>query len=246
MNLAKNNSRGAMRNPNHADDGGRAALRRATEPLEMTRPCRRVPARTGARHLHRPRAARVTHPTSSQSGFTLVELMVVVTILAILAVVAVMAAQKYIRSARVSEGVNLVGDIYNKQEDFYSTYSVYVSSHNNETNFDGNHQGAGNMSPFYQWPFECPVANNAWCMINFRPQTETIEGTQSLMRWQLQTIGWGPGVAAPAFVQDDTRRWVTVQARGLPNGDLSACVLVRKTNELTDVVIDKEWTECGF
>ena len=57
--------RGVMRNPNHADGGGCAALRRATEPLEMTRPCRRVPARTGARHLHRPHAARATHHTSS-------------------------------------------------------------------------------------------------------------------------------------------------------------------------------------
>ena len=56
-----------LRNPNHADDGGCAALRRATEPLEMTRPCRRVPARTGVRHLHRPHAARVTHHTSSES-----------------------------------------------------------------------------------------------------------------------------------------------------------------------------------
>lgn len=59
-----------------------------------------------------------------ESGFTLIELMIVVAILAILSVVAVPAFIKYMRKAKTAEAVDMLDKIYKGGADYYSTPRV--------------------------------------------------------------------------------------------------------------------------
>jgi len=61
---------------------------------------------------------------SSRSGFTLIELMIVVAILAILAVVAVPAFIKYMRRAKTTEAIDQLDKVYKGASVYYSTPHV--------------------------------------------------------------------------------------------------------------------------
>ncbi len=62
-----------------------------------------------------------------QSGFTLVELMVVVAIIGLLSAVAVPNFQKYQAKAKVSEGKLQLSAIYTAEVSFFSDFSIYAS-----------------------------------------------------------------------------------------------------------------------
>lgn len=64
---------------------------------------------------------------NSQSGFSLVELMVVVAIIGILAMMSVGAVQKQIAKARQSEARTNLGSYYTSQKAFYAEYNIYAA-----------------------------------------------------------------------------------------------------------------------
>lgn len=61
----------------------------------------------------------------SQSGFSLVELMVVVAIIGILAAVAVPSVNKYMAKARQSEAKTNLSSLYTSEKAFYAEYNTY-------------------------------------------------------------------------------------------------------------------------
>lgn len=63
-----------------------------------------------------------------QSGFTLIELMIVVAIIAILAAIAIPAYQDYVARAQVAEGISLSTGVKNSINDFYSQKGEYPAS----------------------------------------------------------------------------------------------------------------------
>ena len=163
-------------------------------------------------------------------GFTLVELMIVVVILSILATVAVSSYKRYQRSARQSEGIAAINDIRMKQETFYNTYSTYLSSTTDEGTFTGDLETELRYRGFYDWPIECPNAEEVWCQLGFDPPTHRVDGEQKAY-FQFQTMGWSPGADAPSFISNPEQRWVSAAARGVPDENLGHCVLLRISNE---------------
>ncbi len=63
-----------------------------------------------------------------QSGFTLIELMIVVAIIAILAAIAIPAYQDYVIRAQVSEGLSLVGGTKLAIAEFYQARGRFPAS----------------------------------------------------------------------------------------------------------------------
>lgn len=104
----------------------------------------------------------------SQSGFTLLELMVVVVIIAIMATVAGQSYKRFARRARVQEAVSLLGDIRIKQENYYQTYHRYVSSGNSDS--DWWPKDIDWMTLNTLWAIDCTkagdvTANPGWCAL---------------------------------------------------------------------------------
>lgn len=66
----------------------------------------------------------------SQSGFSLVELMVVVAIIGILATVAIPSVSKYMAKARQSEIKSNLASVYSAQKAFFVEYNGYASHFN--------------------------------------------------------------------------------------------------------------------
>lgn len=65
---------------------------------------------------------------SKQSGFTLIELMIVVAIIGVLASLALAAYQEYQTRAQVSEGLALTAGTKAAVAEFYSNYGYYPSN----------------------------------------------------------------------------------------------------------------------
>ena len=59
-----------------------------------------------------------------QSGFTMIEIMVVVVIVAILAAIAVPTYVKYVESARASEAKSVIGNIDNAAKMYYHQWLI--------------------------------------------------------------------------------------------------------------------------
>ncbi|MFO0557528.1 MAG: prepilin-type N-terminal cleavage/methylation domain-containing protein [Polyangiales bacterium] len=63
----------------------------------------------------------------SESGFTLIELMITVAILAVLSSIAIVSFRKYTRRARTTEAYNMLGMIRMRQEAYRSEFSQYAN-----------------------------------------------------------------------------------------------------------------------
>ena len=66
--------------------------------------------------------------TRKQSGFTLIELMIVVAIIGILAAIALPAYQDYTKRSHVSEGLSLAGAAKTAVAEYYSSLGAYPTN----------------------------------------------------------------------------------------------------------------------
>jgi len=142
--------------------------------------------------------------------------MITIAILAIMAVVAVASYKKYVFRAQAEEGKNLLMDLKAKQEQYFSTYSQYVSTATNETAVypTQNALAAGGAALKNMWRWDklsCtatpPPTDVGWCHLGFQPSQATF--------FQLVSIAWNPKqTLKPSSSQfqlvkglDATRRW---------------------------------------
>jgi len=128
------------------------------------------------------------------SGFTLVELMVVVTILSVLAIVAITSYKYYMHRAYGQEARGLLLDIKMKQEQYFATWSQYVTFPGNVSEqecWPPESQRSPTDPSVYLWNnLNCAnpaagTAQEALCHVSFRPA-----GNQT--HWRIATWGWTP------------------------------------------------------
>ncbi len=181
----------------------------------------------------------------ARDGFTLVELMVTVTILAILAVVAIFAFGPHIRRARSHEAVELLMHIKMQQEQYFATYSTYVSTAATDTDLyprAGAHPknwiGATDNSRWDWSGLDCTSpADAGWCDLAVRPSDPTY--------FRAASRGWTRGAPTPtsphAIVKklNPNKRWFYAVAHGDLDGDgtLSTFII---TSQSRHIISDKE------
>ena len=168
--------------------------------------------------------------------------MAVVAILAVLAIVAVTSYKYYVRRARLSEGKTMLQEIKMKQEQYFSTYSQYVSTASTESNwYPSDHppmaSGEADKTRWDWGKLNCETPSSetqGWCDMGFKPSQATF--------FRFVTIGWNStkGTQKPASAytivsnMDFTKRWhyAVAHADFDLNGTYSTFVVTSQTNEV--------------
>lgn len=89
-----------------------------------------------------------------QTGFTMIEIMVVVVIVAILAAIAVPTYLEYVKSARASEAKSVIGNLYNASKMYRQTYGSWPTA---VEELERTGQIDVDLSTKRQWTFELGI-----------------------------------------------------------------------------------------
>ena len=143
-------------------------------------------------------------------GFTLLELMTVVVILIILSTVAVISYKKYMARARLEAGYGYVHLLRLREEQYYATYGMYVSSTNSPDDYYPSAYSSGAIPIGEQpWNIDCTAPQDnyaqAFCDLGFNPGATVTFG--------FVVMGWQPGNnVSPSCVKDTSKPWWLVKA----------------------------------
>ncbi|MET4676701.1 MULTISPECIES: type IV pilin protein [unclassified Luteibacter] len=147
----------------------------------------------------------LSRDTRASSGFTLIELMIVVAIIAILAAIAIPMYRDYLTRSKLTEAQNLLSDYRTKMEQYYQDNRSYVN-------------GAACGAPL-------PAAAT-----NFF--TYTCTGTQSTYLAMATGIA-GKGADSFVFTIDQTNTRKTAGLPPKWTAPTSSCWVVRKSGDCT-------------
>jgi len=161
--------------------------------------------------------------------------MVVVAILGVLATVAVFSYKRYMRRARMQEGVAFLMDIKMKQETYFATYSQYVDSGNTVDDFYPPDAAFRPDKIPVAWGWDCSAsglgqAETAFCALGLNPAAPET--------WfQYVTIGWAPGDGTPPsdYIPDPTRRWWFARARSYWDSAGNLPVEMRFSSQMSEI-----------
>lgn len=142
------------------------------------------------------------------TGFTLIELMVVVSIIGVLAAIAVPAFSSYIYKSRTAEATGFLAEIKQRQETYRAEFGQYCAVSGSDW---------GNYTPDAldgSNPVAWPTGAGAWQQLGAIPPGP--------VRFQYATIAGPPGTTPPGnsgtgYAGDDF--WFVAQARGDLDGD---------------------------
>ena len=143
-----------------------------------------------------------------------------------------------------AEVMSWMVEIFHKQESFFMTYATYRASATDEHQFTGVPLTGEDLG-YYAWDVKCP-GDSQWCALGFRPVPDKRPSGATAIPAQLQTIGWAPKREPPSWIDNPNSKWLSVQARMEPNPDDKTCTLLRKTNEIKEVLVIEGWKDCGL
>lgn len=142
----------------------------------------------------------------SQSGFTLMELMITVVIVGVLATIAIPTFTSYIYRSRTTEATTMLAEIRQRQESYRAEFNQYCDVSGALTTWT---PAASPGSLKVPWP-----GGPGWAALGAAPE--------ALVRFQYSAIAGLPGstpAGAPANVVETAEFWHIAHAQGDLNGD---------------------------
>jgi type IV pilus assembly protein PilA len=146
-----------------------------------------------------------------QSGYTLIELMIVVAVIGILSAVAIPSFQSYIHRSRTAEAVTFLGEIRQRQESYRAEFGQYCSV--------SAASGSGIASGAWA-PGTLPTNGNktgwtaspgSWAQLGASPDGPVM--------FQYRTTAGPPGTTPGIAGYNGSDFWFIAQARGDLDGD---------------------------
>lgn len=185
-----------------------------------------------------------SHHDRSRSGFTLVELMVVVVIAGVLAMVALRAMNTHIATSKSIEATSMVQSIRSAQGRYHAMTGIYLDVSSQGTFYPRLPSGAEGMVRvpfFYPAGGSAPPDNTRWLELN-----PTVAGP---VQYGYITRAGLPGVAMPNLQvavagfspPTPTESWYVVEAVGDIDGDGNLSHFV--ATNLSDAIVSDDETE---
>jgi prepilin-type N-terminal cleavage/methylation domain-containing protein len=109
----------------------------------------------------------MTRRSRSESGFTLIELMVAVVIVVILATVAAVAYIRHLRQGRIVEGRAFISSIASRQEAYFQRYGYYCDASQADTAYPALASGEPVAKAW------APASTTGWAVLNVRPEKDS-------------------------------------------------------------------------
>lgn len=150
------------------------------------------------------------------SGFTLVELMVVVAIIAILAAIAIPVYMNYVKKSKASEAFSLLQGIREKEEAYFAEFKRFTEDIPWTPYDPATAQAAGVCSTTHNWNLDPNDANDAmWIQLGFHPDGPTYY-TYSVQTGYVNGVlqAGFPGTPGTTWPPTGLEAWYVVQAEG--------------------------------
>jgi len=183
-------------------------------------------------------------PVRRSSGFTLIEMMIVVVIVGVLATLAVVGYRKLVQSSHISEAQNMVQDIRVAQESYHSETQQYANISTNLTSYYPNPNPTRTIVT--GWGAACTgvcAPNWDWSMLPLHVDAPVMFGYATVS---------GPANTAPApasvsvnkqtitFPNPSLVDWYLVAAACDLDGDGTIGTYVYTTSWVNQVYVDEE------